>query len=353
MKILLVRTSAMGDIIHCLPVLMALRSRLPEAEIAWVVEGVWAPILEGHGAIDRLIRVRTKAWRKKPWSRANRRDFGRAVQEMRDFAPDLALDLMGNHKGAIFTRLSKAPRTVGADADHRREASSARWLKERVPTPGAHAVDEALALLPALELPELAGIETAPVDFGGELLLRDAPQAVLSELEERLSSGRRLVLIQAGAGWDNKRYPVPLWAEVAAELGRAGHDVWLPTAPGEEHLAEEIASRAGGRARTFDATDFRVLAALMRAADLFLGGDTGPVHLAHALGTPVLCLVGPTDPARNGPHGARERVLFHELPCSYCYKRFDGPRPCILAIRPEEVVSRALRSLDEARPRGG
>lgn len=360
MRILLVRTSAMGDIVHCLPVLVALREQRPEARIAWVVEEVWAPILADHPDLDRRIVVRTKKWRKRPWSRENRRDIRRAVREMRQFAPDVAVDLMGNHKGALLAALSGAPATIGADRDHRRESSSARWLKRTVPTPGVHAVDRAMALVPAL-VPALGTDRPAPeaaVDFGGERLLRDGSEAVLSDLRARAASGRKLVLIQAGAGWANKRYPVPHWAEVAAALDRVGHDVWLPTAPGEERLAEEIAKGAGGRVRTYDAKAFATLAALMRAADLFLGGDTGPVHLAHALGTPVLCLIGPTDPARNGPYDALDRVLFHELPCSYCYKRFDGPRACILAIDPSQVVERALGSLagdrgrsSSARPR--
>ena len=338
-RVLLVRTSAMGDIIHCLPFLSALRRRLPDAEVAWVVEKVWAPILRGHPDIDELIPVRTKAWRRRPLSADTRSEVGTALASIRGFRADIAFDLMGNHKGALLARASRAPRIVGAAAACRRERSSARWMKETVHVDGEHAVDQALGLLAALG-------DEAPVeaDFEGHKLLVDPPEPAEIFLQGR--GDRPMVLIQSGAGWANKIYPLAWWAQVARDLDAAGYDVWLPTAPGEEHLAAVIAEISGGKARTVDATDFAFLAALIRASALFLGGDTGPVHLAHALGTPVLSIIGPTDPARNGPYGAPERVLFHPLPCSYCYKRFDGPRACLLSIPPARVTEKALELLD-------
>ena len=341
MNILLIRTSALGDIVHCLPVLEALRAALPEARLAWLVERVWSPLLEGHPDLQARLEVNTKGWRKKPLAAATRRDFRGALAAVRAFEPDVAIDLMGNFKGGLLARLSGARRRIGAAAESRREAGSALFLNEKVVTRGRHAIDRALSLLAPL------GIEAPAVDLGGRKLLRQTPPAAAAFLAEQKKNGRPLVLLQAGAGWANKIYPLESWARVVQGLAADGADVVLPSAPGEEKLAARIAELAGGAARVVDAKPFPFLAALIRECRLFLGGDTGPLHLAHALGAKVLCLIGPTDPERNGPYGAPERVIFRELPCSFCYKRFDEAKACLLQHAPEVVLRRARELLAE------
>ncbi len=342
MNILIVRTSAMGDIVHCLPVLRALRRELPEARIGWVVERAFAPLLDGHPDVDELITVRLRPWRKRLLAAPVRREIGAARCALRRFRADVALDLMGNHKGALIARASGAARTVGAVRGDRREASSALWIGEPVPTPGRHAVDRALAVLTALGL-AAADPEKVPADFGGAELMAHPPAAA-----EAFLAGQRdpFVVIQAGAGWGNKTYPAAWWGQVARDLHRqTGLGVLVPTAPGEEHLARGVAAASGGTARSVDAASLPFLAALLRAGRLVLGGDTGPIHLAHALGTPVLCLIGPTDPERNGPYRSPRQVLWRRLPCSCCYKRFPDPRACLLNLPPRDVVDRAREIL--------
>ena len=332
----------MGDIVHCLPVLTALRRALPRARIGWVVEQAFAPLLEGHPDIDELIVVRLREWRKSLLTPAVRREISGARRVLRRFAPDVALELMGNHKGGLIAFSSGAPRTLGAARTFRRESSSAVWINEPVDTPGAHAVDRALAVAAALD-PSLA---SAAVDFGRDRILARAPDAAESFLGQRSVP---FVTIQAGAGWGNKTYPPAWWGEVARRIrDRARMEVWVPIAPGEEHLARAVVDASAGAACSVDAGAFGFLAALLRASQLVLGGDTGPLHLAHALGTPVLCLIGPTDPERNGPYGAADRVLWNRLPCSCCYKRFDEPKACLLDISPAEVAARALEVLQAA-----
>jgi len=337
MNVLIVRTSAMGDIVHVLPVLSALRRGLPEARIGWVVEKAFAPLLDGHPDLDEVIPVRLRAWRKRILSRQVRGEIRAAHAALRRFAPEVALELMGNHKGGAIARLSGARRILGPARRHRREPSSAVWINEPIDVGGEHAVDRALAVLSPLDL------EAGPVDFGGEKILPRPP----AEAEAFLAARRRpFVLIQAGAGWGNKSYPPSWWGEVARRLHQAtGFDVWVPIAPGEEDLAYGVVATSGGAAEAVDAVSLAVLAALVRGSRLLLGGDTGPLHLAHALGTPVLCVMGPTDPARNGPYGAVDRALWRRLPCSFCYKRFAGTKACLLAIAPSEVVARACELL--------
>ena len=347
MNVLIIRTSAMGDIVHCLPVLTALRRQLPEARVAWVVERTFAALLEGHPDIDELIIVRLREWRKDLLSATVRREIAAFRRALRRFAPDVALDLMGNHKGGAIAWMSSAERRLGAVRARRREASSAIWINEpvdpevdaRVDTDGDHAVDRALAVLAGLGLAE----ERAPADFGGDKLLAEAPEDARAFLAARQ---RPFAVIQAGAGWGNKTYPPARWGAVARGLSeRAGLAIWVPIAPGEEHLARAVVEASDGTARTVDARAFGFLAALLRASRLVLGGDTGPLHLAHALGTPVLCLIGPTDPVRNGPYRAADQVLFKPLPCSYCYKRYAEPKACLLNISAREVVDHALATL--------
>ncbi|MEM7588202.1 MAG: hypothetical protein AAF560_32740, partial [Acidobacteriota bacterium] len=207
MRILIIRTSAMGDIVHCLPVLIALRKALPEARIAWVVERTFAPLLAGHPDIDELIPVRTRQWRKQIFAAPVRREIAEARRAMRRFAPDVALELMGNHKGGLIARFSGARRIIGAARPFRREGSSAVWINQPVEAPGVHAVDKALAILNGLGLetepvtPDSAAsepvdsnavdpnavdpnaVDSNAVDFGPDKLLAEAPADAVELLE--------------------------------------------------------------------------------------------------------------------------------------------------------------------------
>lgn len=337
MKILLVRTSAMGDIVHALPALRAVRAAHPDATIGWVVEQTFLPLLAGHVDIDTLIPVRMRGWRQASTSGRTWREVRAAWRAIRSFGADVACDLMGNHKGGLLARSSGAPRVLGPARPARREPSSAVWIDEPVEVdPAGHAVDRMLGTVRPLVDDE------QEADFDGDKILADA-----RTIDVGVSSATGYVVVQAGAGWGNKQYPVAWWGKVARELReKRGVEVLVPVAPGEASLARGVADASDGAARTVDAVAFSKLAALLRGARLLLGGDTGPLHLAHALGTPVLCVMGPTDPRRNGPYAAIDQAVVHELPCSFCYKRFQDARPCLLRITPDEVVMRAQSMLD-------
>jgi heptosyltransferase-1 len=336
-RILVLRTSALGDIVHSLPVLRALRRQLPRARIGWVAEAPYVPLLEGHPDLDVLLPVRLRTWRHQLGSAGTWKELQQFYRQLENFAPEITLDLMGNHKAGVLGALSLADRRIGFERSARREPSSAIWLSEPVHPRGTHVVDHMLSLLDALDLPP------EPADFGGNLLLNRTPATVSEILEAE--TGPRVVIVP-GAGWDNKRYPTPLWGEVARLLAAdPGIPCWVLPGPGEEALAREVVAASQRSARVLSLPGLDGLAAALRRADLVLGGDTGPLHLAQALGRSVLCLMGPTAPERNGPYGEPRRALWHPRPCSFCHQRRDETRPCLHNLHPDEVADRARELL--------
>jgi heptosyltransferase-1 len=331
-SILLLRTSALGDVVHCLPVATALRNAFPGARIGWVVEEPFLPLVASHPAVDEAIPVGLRRWRRAPFAAATRGEVLAFLRRLRRFRAAVAIDLMGNHKGGILARVSGAPRRIGAARRARREPSSTLWLNALVEPAGVHAVDVALSLLAGL------GLVPGPPEIPASTLLPAAGRA------PREPPG--YVLLQPGAGWGNKRYPPAWWGEVARALAAAGERVRVLAGPEEAPLAAAVSAAAKpADAPALDPGDLTSLAACLRGARLLLGGDTGPLHLAHALGVPVLALHGPTDPARHGPYGAPERVLVKRLPCSFCYKRFGEAKACLLELAPRHVAERALALL--------
>jgi heptosyltransferase I len=331
MRILIVRTSALGDVIHALPVLTALRRNLPEAKIGWVVEESMAPLLQGHPDLDELLVVRLRHWRRSLGVQ-NLRELRSFLSSLDRFAPDAVLDLMGNHKAGLISALTLADRRIGFARAFRREPSSAIWISQPVVPRGIHAVDRMLSVLDALGLPP------EPADFGPEKLFRGT--------QPEIAAGELFVLLHPGAGWANKRYPPAWWGEAARRLhASTGVPTWVAVAPGEEELAAGVQTAGGEAVRTVPAPDLPTLAALLRRARLMLGGDSGPTHLAHTLGTPVLMVMGPTDPERSGPYGAPDHALYRRLPCSFCYKRLTETKACLLEVPPRRVAERAAEIL--------
>jgi heptosyltransferase-1 len=335
MRILILRTSALGDVVHALPVLTALRRHLPDAKIGWVVEEGMAPVLAGHPDLDELLVVRLRQWRKV--SRQGVGELGGFLKVLRRFSPDVALDLMGNHKAGVLAALSLAGRRIGFARPHRREPSSALWINRPVVPRGTHAVDRMLSLLDGLGLPP------EPADFGPEKLFRQEPAAARDLFA---ADPEPFALLHPGAGWGNKRYPPAWWGRSARLLqAETGLPTWVAAARGEEELAAEVEAASEGAARSVPAPDLPVLAALIRRARLMLGGDTGPTHLARALGIPALMVMGPTDPERHGPYGSPEGAVFKRLACSFCYQRLAETKACLLEVPPRLVAARAAELL--------
>jgi len=335
-RILIVRTSAMGDVVHTLPLATALRRHFPAARIGWVVERHFAPLLGEFSPVDEVLEVALRAWRRRPLARSTWRELTGFLRRLHAFAPELVIDAMGNHKAALLGAVSLAERRLGARRGDRREPSSSIWLSEQVALTGEHAVDRTLSLLRGL------GVEPDQVDFGGPEILASA----------RAHEPTPPLLIHPGAGWRNKEYPPERWSQVANLLTAAtGLELGVLSGPGEEGLAREV-SELSTATKVVSAPSLASLVAHLRRARLLLAGDTGPLHLAEAVGTPVVCVLGPTDPARNGAYAAGGPLvdnIAHVLPCSFCYQRLDEAKACLLAIEPAKIADRAEAILERSK----
>ncbi|HXG14878.1 MAG TPA: lipopolysaccharide heptosyltransferase I [Calidithermus sp.] len=309
MKVAIVKLSSLGDVVHALPVAASLRVGLPGARLAWIVEVREAGVLSGHPALDEVIAVDTRRWR-----RARRpRDLVRAAGEVWRLARrlsaarfDVTLDLQGLWKSAVLARLTRAPVRLGFAASWCREPASARLHTRRVSPPPAahHVVEQYLALLEPL------GVRTRVLDF--TLPVDPVAEAAVDDYlaGAGLKPRDRLVVLNPGAGRADKRWPAERFAELARRLADEGGArclvVW---GPGEEATARHIAAGAGPRTVLGPPTDLGALLAVLRRASVVVAADTGPLHLAAALGRPCVGLYGPTRAARNGPYGSGHRTL--------------------------------------------
>jgi lipopolysaccharide heptosyltransferase I len=294
-RILIVRTSAIGDVLHGLPVLCALRNRWPQAHLSWVVETRAAELLRGHAALDELVVV-PRGWLRSPQAVFALR------RQLRRLSPEVALDLQGLTKSAVAARLSGASRRIGFSAPDARELS--RWFyTEQVRSQATHVVDRCLELLRPL------GIDRPAVRF--DLPTNQAAVGAARRWQEQLRLGRRFATLNPGAGWPSKLWPAERYAAVAQHVGQVwglrSLVVWAGQV--ERTWAETIVAGSGGHAVPAPPTSLTELAALCRLAALFVGSDTGPLHLAAAVGTPCVGLFGPMPAERNGPYGPNHIVL--------------------------------------------
>ena len=336
MRILIVRLSAIGDTIHGLPVLCALRDHLPNAHLSWVVESRSAAVLQGHRALDRLI-VAPRGWLRSPMV------LWRLTRQMRSVRAQIAIDLQGLAKSAIAARLSGAPVRIGAAAPDGRECST--WLNNRlVNLTATHVVDRYLELLKPL------GISRPTPRF-------DVPRHAEDEIKigrfvRDRGLGGGFALLNPGAGWASKRWPVERLAAVARHLGRERRlpsvVVWAGAM--ERAMADQIITTSGGFAHMAPATTLGELAELARRARMFVGSDTGPLHLAAAVGTPCVGLYGPVSAQRNGPYGSGHIAIQRMLLEGSSRERREASDASMRAIEVADVCDACDRLLGHEQP---
>jgi heptosyltransferase-1 len=330
----------MGDILHALPAVTALRLAHPGWAIDWVVEPRWQALLTAEDSLGRVVsqplvdRVHfapTKEWRKAPLSEKTLREIRLLRETLRAGGYDAVLDLQGAIRSAVVGRMANCRRLIG-EADPRERV--ARWFySEQVATQGGHVIERAVELAAAV-----AGDELTPAT---PLLPKDPVAEAWAD--QLLSALQAVVLVNPGAGWGAKRWPVERYAAVAKELIAKGFRVVVNVGPGELELAEEISRGAGGAATVLTSSLVQLISLTRRVA-LVIAGDTGPLHLACALERPVVGIYGPTDPSRNGPFGTRFKVL-RSPESRRDHTRREAPEAGLLTVSPDDVLKAAYELL--------
>ena len=337
-RFLIVRLGALGDVVHAIPVAAALRRAYPAARIDWLVSAKHGEILDLVTVIDRAILVNDRS------GSSGGRSLWQAVGDLRRTRYDVVLDVQGLIKSALLARLSGARRVIGFNSNYARE-SLARIFYSDSYDPGRgglhdrretrHVVRINLGLLTRL------GIEpTAP-----EFPIADVDSVVARWAIE--SARGRYALLNPGAAWPNKRWPPDRFGRVAIEMrDRHGVTSVVLWGPGEEPLAKAVVEAAGGAALLSPKTTIRDLVALARGAAMMLSGDTGPTHVAAAVGTPLVSIFGPTRAVRNGPLVAGDIAVSRDAVCE-CHhlRRCKLERMCLLDIEAREVIDAVGRRL--------
>ena len=330
MNILIVRLGSLGDIIHAIPAAAAIRRAYPEATIDWLVDVRHDDLLELVPSIDSRVAVNTSGVGA----------IVEAVRHLRRRNYDIAIDLQGLLKSAVLARLSGATRVVGFPAPLLRERAARLFYTEVQGDPTArHVIDKNLSILQAV------GIRVPDVEFP----LVDRKPEIVTAVRTRLGIGSvdRFAIINPSAAWPNKRWPPVYYAEVARGLAKRYRMrsivLW---GPGEEGIAQNVVSASDGTAAVSPATTIADLVSLTKAAALMISGDTGPLHVAGAVGTPLIGMFGPTDPKRNGPWADDDLTVsrFHTCVCHY-QRRCRIAGWCLLDISPREVMELVERRL--------
>ncbi|PLX90313.1 MAG: lipopolysaccharide heptosyltransferase I [Desulfuromonas sp.] len=337
MKILIVKMSALGDVIHALPVLRYIHQLHPEAEIDWVVEDPFAPVLAGHPDIHEILTVRTKYWRTLPTMTM----LGKAlkfIRRLRRDHYDVVLDLQGNSKSGLFTLMSRATKKYGFDRRQVREWPNLLATNRRVALGEGehHIAQRALAVARAA----FPGGDSVPQ--AGPLHVDEGARQRIDALFSEHMVKHPVVVFHYGTTWETKLWHVKCWQELACRL-LDDHGIRPLLTWGNEverRAAEAIHAATAGRAIIWPRGTLPELVALLAQADIVVGGDTGPIHIAAAVGTSTVSLFRVTDAERNGPAGEEHRRLQSPLPCAMCLrKQCDQDDQCSRSIGVDEVCS--------------
>ena len=320
-RILILKPSAIGDVVHTLPILNLLRKRFPAAHIAWLVTPACAGVLENHPQLDDVILFERKRWASWWFHPTRFLELRRFIRNLHAHEFDLVLDLQGLFRSGWLARRSKAPVRVGfANA---RELAWA-FYTHRVPidTPEQHAIDRYLKLV------KFIGCDDGPIEY--VFPHDDSDRAHVAS-----QAPRPYALLAPGTNWPTKRWPVERFAALPPLLKeRFGLDAVVVGGPAER----ELAARIPGATNLAGQTTLRQLCALIERAAVVISNDSGPMHVAAAMKRPLVALFGPTNPIRTGPHNRPDAVLRLDIPCSPCYSRHCSHQSCLQWIQVEPVL---------------
>jgi heptosyltransferase I len=296
-RILVIRLSALGDVVHTLPAVDALRRAFPQATIGWLVEAPNADLVRLASSADEIFVVATRRWRRRKLAASTRQELVASLRSLRQFAAgEWLVDFQGLLKSALLGRASGASVRFGFEKRSLREPLASLFINRPV------AIDQSRHVVDwNMQLASGAGATADGVQWHLDRFAAD-PTGRFEPLARE-----RPIVLNPGAGKAGKLWPLERFVELAGELIRRQYRVVVSWGPGELEMARSIASGSG--AELLAETNLRELTFVLRSARLLVAGDTGPLHIAAALGTPVVGLFGPTDPRRNGPYGQIERCV--------------------------------------------
>ena len=310
-RILIVRLSAMGDILNSMPVAAALQDRYPDCTVDWVIEERWQELLCAKGTplfgppspqkplVNSIFTVNTRRWRKHLFAKSTRTEVGALRRSIREQDYTTVVDVQGAIRSAVIARFSKSDIVIGFAKP--REPQARFLYTKQVAAKGTHIIEQNVSLT-QLPVP-------AP---GAHRLPHDAAAEAWCEGElQRLGMNGKFAVLSPGAGWGAKEWPAERYGELAAMLKKDGILSLVNIGPSETELAGVVERASGGLAKPLQCSIGQLIATLRRAA-LFVGGDTGPMHLANLMGVPVVAIFGPTNPQRNGPFYPPFEVVRHE-----------------------------------------
>jgi len=335
-NILIIKLSSIGDVVHSLPFLEVLRARFPEARIDWLVEEEASLVIEGHPALSRMIVSRRKLWERLMFKSASGfssvlRELIRFLKEVRSVDYDLVVDLQGLLRSGIITGLSRGKRKVGMEG-----AREGGWLFfSEPPVPvdySGHAIDR------YLQVAQYLGCNSA--SWKGEVPVFLPDEAQVDMLLEGIEGRNALVAVNPMARWETKLWAPERFARVAELLVEdLSCDVVFTGSEGDRAVIDRIISMSGVEPLNLAGrTTLKELASLYRRCDVLVTTDTGPMHIAAAMGCPVVALFGPTTPRRTGPYGSGHRPIKANLECSPCFKKRCSDMACMRGISVDDVL---------------
>lgn len=338
-NIAIVKLSAIGDIVHALPVASALRKRYPKSHLTWIVEGKGREIVDGNPNLDEIIVFEKARWLKEfPYPHRtipvlwNIIRFARRLHKA-NF--DLVIDLQGLIKSGILTWLTGGNTRIGFSADYCRESVNTRFTNLHVTPPqeDVHIIDQCLSLV--------RGLETDTEHKQFKIHVPEKEQEYIEKFlkKNEVAIDKFLLIINPGAGWDTKQWGVENYAQLADRLiGDLGLEVIFLWGPSELDLVKSIQKKMQQQALRACPTTLKQSMALMQRAQLFVSGDTGPLHIAAALNIPCVGIYGPSSPERNGPYGKMHRVVQTDISCRNCFRRFCSSKECMKSIPVNKVI---------------
>jgi len=337
----MIKLGSIGDVVHTVATLADLKRSFPEAEIDWLVESKARVILDGNPWLHKVVEIDTHKWRRS-WSFATLGEMRRVVSNLRGRRYDVALDFQGLWKSAVLGKVSGARTLIGFDRTALKEPGCRMFYDQTIkPGPDVrHVIDIYKELLRSL------GVTPGPHRFH-----LSVPSEDHRYITEQLSSRQidDFIILNAGGGWDTKNWAAENYGLLHDKLFQeTGLPSVLTWGPGEEPLVERVLSACAGTPPVTFPASLHQLVALLRRAKLFVGGDTGPLHMAAACGTPIVGVFGPTDPLRNGPFSSEDIVVSHQVPCGPCYKRTCPVyhKECLRLVQVDEVFQAVLRRLN-------